>query len=167
PRAVHVATLAGNAARLLLRRRARTAGGRCGDLVRAGQTGVIAIEPADCVVRAEEVVVREPAVEAELDGVVLPLRTRNRERRGRTGHRRDRGDAAARVRDHVHLIAARVERTEVFDGLEQVVVDVVHAHDAVAIELELVARARARLLHRLEIRVDAAGERRHATVTAG
>ena len=76
PRAVGVAAGPRDAARLLLRGRRAAAGGRRRDLVGGGETRVVAVQAAQRVVGAEEPVVGEALVVAELQRVVLALRTR-------------------------------------------------------------------------------------------
>jgi len=131
------------------------------------ETRVVAEQTAQRVVRAEEVVVGEPAVVAELERVVYALRLRHggaeRREAGRILNRRP---SLARVADDVDLIALRVDGADVLDRAAQVVVDVVRRHHAVAIELVLDAAAGAVLRHRLGIRVDALAEGRHAAIAA-
>ena len=167
PYAVHVAARAGNAAPLLLRCGGTAAGRRRCHFIRGGQAGVVAIETAQGVVRAEEVVAREPPVVAQLERVVLALRTRNREP-GRRCTRRElrRGETFPGVADDVALVTVGVEEADVLDRLQQIVVDVVHRDHAVAAHLELAAGAEARLLHRLGVRIDVAAERRDAAIAA-
>src|SRR6185295_15662016 len=104
--------LAGDRTGLLLRHRAAHTRRRRADFIRRRQTGVVAIEAAQGVVRAEEVVLREAAVVTEFHGVVLPHRFRCGKRRSAAGDRRDLAEAATGVADHVDLVALRVERAE-------------------------------------------------------
>ena len=70
PTAVHVAALTEDRASLLLCRGRADASCRRPDFVRARQTGVVAVEPADRRVGAAEPVARKPAADTELDRVV-------------------------------------------------------------------------------------------------